>query len=83
MKITYDESTDSLSIFFQAGGYHESDEIHPGFILDYDAEGRVIGVEILNATDYFPQKELSSVSFEFERKPDKLSDSIESADTAS
>ena len=76
MKITYDESTDSLSIFFQSDGYQESDEIHPGFILDSNADGRVIGVEILNATSYFSQEELTSVSFEFDRKPANVSNPL-------
>lgn len=69
MRITYDEGSDSLSIFFQSEGYRESEEIQPGFILDYDANGRVIGVEVLNASTYFSPAELSTVKLEFERKP--------------
>lgn len=49
MKVSYDRQEDLLSISFpeQGGNYVESEEIAPGLILDFDAEGRVIGVEML------------------------------------
>jgi uncharacterized protein YuzE len=44
----YDPEADAIGIYFAPPGatYAESAEVAPGLILDYDLEGRVIGVEI-------------------------------------
>jgi uncharacterized protein YuzE len=46
---TYDPEVDAISVRFAPEGarYVESEEVAPGVVLDYDAEGRVIGVELL------------------------------------
>ena len=50
MKIIYDPETDSLYIKLTSkGSYRESEEIDEGIIVDYSDEGKVIGIEILNA----------------------------------
>jgi uncharacterized protein YuzE len=50
MKVTYDPKTDTLSIEFKATRIVESDEEKPGVILDFDAEGDLVGMEILDAS---------------------------------
>jgi uncharacterized protein YuzE len=50
MKVTYDPDTDVLSIVLSDAPVQQSDEDKPGVILDYDAHGRVVGVEILDAS---------------------------------
>jgi uncharacterized protein YuzE len=50
MKVTYDPEVDVLRIIFRNAPIKESDEDKPGIILDYDAAGEVIGLEILNAS---------------------------------
>ena len=51
MKATYDARTDALSIILKAdAAVTESNEEKPGIILDYDAEGDFVSLEILNAS---------------------------------
>jgi uncharacterized protein YuzE len=50
MKVTYDPEVDVLRIIFRSGPIEESDEDKPGVILDYDAEGNLVGLEVLNAS---------------------------------
>jgi len=49
MKITYDSEVDVLHVLFSNAPIEESDEDKPGVILDYDKDGNVVGVEILDA----------------------------------
>lgn len=50
MKATYDEQGDSLWIRWNEQPVDESDEVEPGIVLDYDEDGNVVGIEILNAS---------------------------------
>ena len=50
MKVKYDKETDILRITFSDSPIKESDEEKPGLILDYDKEGKVVSIEILDAS---------------------------------
>lgn len=50
MKVVYDPEVDVLSILLSDGPVEESDEGKPGVILDYDRDGNVVSVEILDAS---------------------------------
>ena len=50
MKIIYDQEADVLSIVLSDSAVEESDEDKPGVILDYDQEGNVVGLEVLQAS---------------------------------
>jgi len=57
MKVTYDAEVDVLRIIFRDAAIEESDEQKPGVILDYDKEGHVVGLEILDASDHITTPE--------------------------
>jgi uncharacterized protein YuzE len=50
MKVTYDPEVDVLRILFRDAAIEESDEDKPGVIIDYDKEGNIVGLEVLNAS---------------------------------
>ena len=50
MKVTYDPEVDVLRIVFRNIDIEESDEEKPGMILDYDKDGNIVGMEILDAS---------------------------------
>ncbi|MEW6201475.1 MAG: DUF2283 domain-containing protein [bacterium] len=50
MKITYDMETDILRILLSNKPIEESDEEKPGIILDYDEDGNIVGLEVLDAS---------------------------------
>jgi uncharacterized protein YuzE len=50
MKIVYDQEVDVLRIMLSNATVEESDEDKPGVILDYDNEGNVVGLEVLDAS---------------------------------
>jgi len=75
MRIRYDEKMDALYIRLKESDYEESDEIKDGVILDYDKNGNIIGIEILDASSYMQPAELSSINFEVERAiPEKAAE---------
>lgn len=50
MKITYDPEVDVMRIIFSNAAIEESDEEKPGVILDFDKDGNIVGMEILDAS---------------------------------
>ena len=50
VKVTYDPETDILRIVFRNVPVDESDEDKPGIILDYDKDGNIVSMEVLDAS---------------------------------
>ena len=50
MKVKYDKEADVIYIGLSDEKINESDEGKPGIILDYDKNGSIVGIEILNAS---------------------------------
>ena len=59
MKLNYYPETDSLYIDLSEKPSAESREISEGVVLDYDAEGNLVGIDIDNASTKVQLKELS------------------------
>jgi uncharacterized protein YuzE len=51
MKLKYYKDTDSIYIDLSENQSSESKEISEGVVLDYDATGRLVGIDIDNASN--------------------------------
>ena len=50
MRVVYDSKTDTLTIILTETPIVESDEDKPGVVLDYDASGNIVSLEVLDAS---------------------------------
>lgn len=50
MRLDYYPETDSLYIDFSSRPSAESEEVSEGVVLDYDAEGNLVGIDIDHAS---------------------------------
>jgi uncharacterized protein YuzE len=50
MKVSYDPEVDIVRILLSDAPIAESDESKPGVIMDYDAQGHLVGLEVLDAS---------------------------------
>jgi uncharacterized protein YuzE len=51
MRTNYDAEADALYVRFAEGRIDGSEEVAPGIVLDFDADHRLLGLEVLNARD--------------------------------
>ena len=52
MRTRYNRESDALYIRFAETEVSESEEVRPGIVLDFDSEGRVVGIEVLDASEH-------------------------------
>jgi uncharacterized protein YuzE len=52
MKTLYDAESDALYLRFSDARAVESEEVSEGVVLDYDAEGRIVSIELLDASKH-------------------------------
>jgi len=64
MKIKVDRESDALYFRLDETAIVESEEVEPGVILDYDAAGKVVGVEILQISARVAPERLRMLQFE-------------------
>ncbi|QQS55121.1 MAG: DUF2283 domain-containing protein [Candidatus Competibacteraceae bacterium] len=50
MKFEFDPQADAVYLELTEAEVEESKEIQPGIIMDYDAEGRIVGIEVLHVS---------------------------------
>jgi len=51
MEVRYYPSTDMLNIELSSAKSVESEEVHDGFVFDFDADGRVVSIEVDQASE--------------------------------
>ena len=64
MRIKIDLESDTLYFRISEDQIEESEEINKGLIVDYDADGRVVGIEILNVKEKFKIEDLTALKLE-------------------
>ncbi len=64
MKVTVDKEADALYMRLSDTRIHDSEEVKPGVILDYDEKNNLVGIEILRVSERVPAATLKSVLVE-------------------
>lgn len=64
MKLTIDREADALYLDLDEAPAAESEEISPGLILDYNAEGKVVGIEMLHLSKRVAAETLGRMQLE-------------------
>ena len=64
VKLKLDEETDTLYLRLDESAIVESEEVQPGVVLDFNAENRVVGIEMLNISKRVERKKLLDFQFE-------------------
>jgi uncharacterized protein YuzE len=62
MKLNYDPTTDSLYIDLNERTSVDSDEVAPGVVVDYDAGGNAVGIDIQHASKLMDLTKLEASS---------------------
>lgn len=64
MKLKIDEQADALYLSLGEAPAVQSDEVAPGIIVDYDSEGRAVGIEFLHLSKRAAPMDLRQFLFE-------------------
>ena len=64
MKLEYDPELDAAYLTLTDSPVADSEEVKPGIVLDYDANHRVVGIEILNLRRQLPDADLKRLQLE-------------------
>ena len=64
MKLKIDKESDALYLRLDETEIVESEEVQPGIILDYDADSRVVAIELLRISERLTPEQLQSFVLE-------------------
>ena len=64
MRLKVDKENDALYFRLDESSIVESEEVQPGVFLDFNAEGKVVGIEILNLSDRIKPEQLRILQYE-------------------
>lgn len=61
-KLEYDAAANAAYIRFSTEAVQETEEVSEGIMLDYDRDGRIVGLEVLNARANLPAAALEGAA---------------------
>jgi uncharacterized protein YuzE len=64
MRIEYDKAVDALYIRIQEKDVARTQEVSDGVNIDFDGEGRLIGLELLSASKRYSSSDIFNLSTE-------------------
>jgi len=64
VRLKVDKENDTLYLRLDEEKIVESEEIQPGIVLDFNTDGKVVGVEFLNISQRVAIKDLSNFQYE-------------------
>ena len=64
MKLKVDRQADALYLTLSEAPASHSEEVSPGIIVDYDAQGRAVGIEMLYLSKRAPEADVQRLLFE-------------------
>ena len=64
MKVTVDKEADAVYMRISDTRIHDSEEVKPGVILDYDEQNNLVGIEILRISERVPSASLKTIMIE-------------------
>ena len=62
MRLSYDRESDALFVRFSDEPIIESEEVRPGLIVDFDAAGRIVAIEVLDAQEQLTPQALAGLA---------------------
>ena len=64
MKIEYSKDADAIYVYFKEDMVASSKEIEDGVVIDFDAKGQLIGIEVLDVSQRFSLSDIVNVNIE-------------------
>lgn len=64
MKVYYDKTADALYVRLTDSPIKESEEVRPGIVLDFDANDRVVSLEVRSVSKQLPDADVGRMQLE-------------------
>ncbi len=64
MRLKVDTVNDALYFRLDEAGIVESEEVQPGVVLDFNADGKVVGIEMLEISNRMSLEQLKNFQYE-------------------
>jgi uncharacterized protein YuzE len=64
MRVQFNEKADAIYLRFDESEVVESEEVHPGIVLDFNKQDEVVGIEVLRVKNRIPLANLKQMQFE-------------------
>jgi len=64
VKIEYSKAADAIYVYFKEDFVERSKEIEDGIVIDFDKNGQLVGIEVLDASKRFSLADIVNVNIE-------------------